>query len=406
MSDYSAIRILLLDDEPFMLKLLAHLLTELGFTQITCCEKGQDALYHLDEPSTVPHLILLDLNMPEMDGVEFIRHLVERKYGGNLILVSGENKRILQSAEKLIRAHDLAVLGHLAKPVQPEALTILLKALTTLPHNQPRLKPVAYSPDELATGLRNHELVNYYQPKVSVKTGDVVGVETLVRWCHPKAGVVYPDQFIHISEAHKLIDQLTSIVLQEALSQTKLWLDAGITLDVSVNLSMDNLASLEFADIVESKTILAGIAPQTITLEITESRLMEDFKSALDILTRLRLKRFHLSIDDFGTGHSSLTQLRDLPFDELKVDKSFVHGASTNPTTRAIYDASLKLAKQLDMVVVAEGVEDESDWKLLRDTGCDLAQGYFIGKPMPAAELPAWMASWAARYKALLNDKS
>jgi EAL domain-containing protein (putative c-di-GMP-specific phosphodiesterase class I) len=126
---------------------------------------------------------------------------------------------------------------------------------------------------------------------------------------------------------------------------------------------------------------------------------MPDLRTPLEILTRLRLKRFRLSIDDFGTGHSSLSQLRDIPFDELKIDRGFVHGACSNERVRAIYNASLSLARQLGMEIVAEGVEDRDDWDYLRQTGCDLAQGYFIAKPMPAADLPAWMEAWQERLR-------
>jgi EAL domain-containing protein (putative c-di-GMP-specific phosphodiesterase class I) len=139
------------------------------------------------------------------------------------------------------------------------------------------------------------------------------------------------------------------------------------------------------------------VLPQDIVLEVTESRLMHDQRVLLEILTRLRLKRFRLSIDDFGTGNSSLTQLRDIPFDELKIDQGFVHGAWANDTQRALVDASLGLAKQLGMEAVGEGVEDRKDWDYLRQRSCDLAQGYFIGKPMPAEDLPAWLVDWKAR---------
>jgi EAL domain-containing protein (putative c-di-GMP-specific phosphodiesterase class I) len=134
-----------------------------------------------------------------------------------------------------------------------------------------------------------------------------------------------------------------------------------------------------------------------VAVEVTESRLMDNLTVALDVLNRLRLKRFRLSIDDFGTGHSTFSQLADVPFDELKVDRGFVHGAATNTTLRAIYDASLALGRSLKIEVVAEGVEDRADWDLLRETRCDLAQGYFIAKPMPASGLAAWLVEWRKR---------
>jgi EAL domain-containing protein (putative c-di-GMP-specific phosphodiesterase class I) len=169
---------------------------------------------------------------------------------------------------------------------------------------------------------------------------------------------------------------------------------------------MDNLASLDFLNFVAESTEKLGVAPHNVVLEVTETRLMQDTRAPLEILTRLRLKRFRLSIDDFGTGHSSLAQLRDIPFDELKIDQGFVHGAWKDETLRAMYDASLSLARQLDMEVVAEGVEDRNDWDLLCRTGCDLAQGTFMSQPMLAADLPDWIEKWRERVQNELSVPS
>lgn len=388
------IRILILDDEPFMHKLLVRMLANLGYTAVSTCDNGRTALDMIDNQAGSPDLILLDINMPEMDGLEFVRHLVERRYTGSIILVSGEDERMQQAAEKLARAHKITVLGHLHKPATPEGLAEMIGKWKEPAQNQRHAERKAYGADELRAAIANGELVNYYQPKVATATGRVTGVETLVRWRHPADGMVFPDQFISVAEAHGLIDDLTRAVLVNALAQAKLWLDAGLMLQVAVNLSMDNLTSLDFSDLVAVLAAKAGVPPQMMELEVTESRLMEDLRISLEILSRLRLKRFRLSIDDFGTGNSSLAQLRDLPFDELKIDQSFVHGAWNNEKLRAMFDSSLSLAKQLGMEAVAEGVEDQADWDFVRQRGCDIAQGYFIAKPMPAADLPGWIRSW------------
>lgn len=397
MNENAAIRILLVDDDSLLLKVLARKLADLGFTSVAACGSGAAALASFDASGDAPDLIVSDLNMPEMDGIEFVRHLVERRYAGSLAFLSGEDERTLQSVEKLARAHQLAVLGSLRKPVLPEALTALLDRWA--PPRAVRTRPAqrTYSADEVRAAIAKRELLNYYQPKVAVADGRVVGVEALVRWRHPVDGMVFPDQFIGVAEAHGLIDALTRVVLHSALAQAREWHDSGLDLRMAVNVSMDNLAALDFADFVAAQAAQAGVAPKDLVLEVTESRLMGDQRAPLEILTRLRLKRFHLSIDDFGTGHSSLVQLRDIPFDQLKIDRSFVHGAATNETARAIFDASLGLAQQLDMEIVAEGVEDQADWEFLRGTGCHLAQGYFIARPMPGAEIPGWIHSWQAR---------
>lgn len=398
MIERSAVKILVLDDESFMLKLLSRILSNLGFTSAILCDSGRAALEKIDMDAP-PNLILLDLNMPEMDGIEFVRHLVERHYTGSLILISGEDERMLQTAEKLVQAHKIQILGHLHKPVKPQALSALLEKWTAPSMDNSGAAKKAYGADELRAALDNGELVNYYQPKVAVANGDVVGVETLVRWRHPKDGIVFPDQFISVAEASGLIDELTQVVFTGAVTQAKAWKEAGLTLRVATNVSMDNLASLSFLNFVAELTAKLGVLPQDMVLEVTESRLMQDTRAPLEILTRLRLKRFRLSIDDFGTGHSSLAQLRDIPFDELKIDQGFVHRAWNNETLRAMYDASLSLARQLGMEVVAEGVEDRNDWDLLQRTGCDLAQGIFISQPMLAADLPSWIESWRERVR-------
>ena len=393
------LKILLVDDDTFILKLLTRMLTNHGFTAITACDNGSDALEKLDNPEDCPDLILLDLNMPNMDGIEFVRYLVERHYQGSIVLVSGEDERMLKTAEKLVHAHQIPMLGYLHKPVGPDKLIeIINKWQPPVEKSQLASTHKPYDAAALQQAITNQELVNYYQPKVLIKTGDVIGVETLVRWQHPTDGLIFPDRFIGLAEQHGLINDLTSLVLKQALAQARVWHESGQALRVAINVSMDNLTSLNFQDLVVNLAIENGLSPQNIVLEVTESQLMgKDTRVPLEILTRLRLKRFHLSIDDFGTGHSSMAQLRDIPFDELKIDQGFVHRAWSDETLRAIYDASLAMAKHLGMEVVAEGVADEQDWKFLQQTGCDYAQGNFVSKPLLAEDFIQWMAAWRER---------
>ncbi|HMI36181.1 MAG TPA: EAL domain-containing response regulator, partial [Steroidobacteraceae bacterium] len=347
-----------------------------------------------------PDVVLMDINMPEMDGVQFIRRLANCHYTGTVILVSGENSRILESVEKLIQSQRLTVLGHLQKPVKPESLAALVRQVK--PHrgrgSAHRATRHSYNGQQLRAALTHGELVNYYQPKVALPTGEVAGMESLVRWRHPSDGLVYPDQFISVAADHGLITELTGVVLRSAMNQAKIWKQGGYVVPIAVNISMDDLASLDFPDAVALLAREAGIDPQLITLEVTEGQVMRQLSTALDVLCRLRLKRFRLAIDDFGTGHSSLAQLRDLPFDELKIDRGFVHGAASDGTRRAICTASLGMAKQLHMQAVGEGIEDRADWDVLRALGCEAGQGYFIARPMPAEEVLDWMSAWREQH--------
>jgi EAL domain-containing protein (putative c-di-GMP-specific phosphodiesterase class I) len=392
----TSLRILVVDDEPFMLTLLERTLRRLGYASVETCADGAPALARLADPTAGADVVLLDLQMPGMDGIEVIRGLVSQGYGGSLVLVSGEDERMLQTAAKLVRAQRIPLLGHLQKPVAPADLAALLDGWQPPQAWQQRVPGKVYSAEALRAAIAGSQLVNYYQPKVALATGRVEGVESLVRWQHPEDGLVYPDCFIGLAEEHGLIDDLTRVVLAGALAQTRKWHDAGLELRVAVNVSMDNLVALDFPEQVIDAVTAAGLPPEMLTLEVTESRLMHDLTAALDILTRLRLKRIRLSIDDFGTGHSSLTQLADIPFDQLKIDRSFIHGAARDRTLQAIYDANLRLARGLDMEVVAEGVEDADDWAHLCATGCDLAQGYFIARPMAADDIPSWIDAWRA----------
>ncbi len=394
--DKPTMRVLVLDDDPFMLKLMTRMLNDQGFQQVVACISGRVALQEIDAEGA-PDLLFCDLNMPEMDGIEFIRELVSRNFAGQLVLISGVDARVVHTAERLVAAHQIALLGHLTKPFSPAHLAAQIARWTPTSDGEARTARKSYGPEEVAHAISGGHLVNHYQPKVAVATGALMSVEALARWQHPNDGLVMPDQFIATAEEHALIDALTQQVIAASLNQVGRWRAGGLPLRVAVNVSMDNLASLAFPDQVASLAQAAGVPPDALTLEITESRVMKDHRAPLEVLTRLRLKGFHLSIDDFGTGHSSLIQLRDMPFERLKVDRGFVHNAHADRTLRAIYDASLGVARQLGMDVVAEGVETRADWDLLRETRCDLAQGYFIGRPMPAEQLADWQANWQRR---------
>jgi len=374
----------------------------------------------VDRPNERPDLILLDLNMPGMDGVEFVRHLVEHRYSGSLILMSGEDEHLLRASEKLVRAHKIPLLGLCHKPVTGNVLASLLERFPLAHQNNVPVENYVQSANppaenhvdgsaELRAAIANGELINCYQPIVSLTSGSLIGVEALVRWCSPQNGTVYPYKFLGIAERSGLIHELTRTILTNAFVQAKAWLDAGMSLRLVVNVSTFNLESLEFADSVIALAAEAGIAPQNVVLEVAESWLpMHDQPVLLETLTRLHLNRFRLSIDEFGTGYFSATQLHGMPFDEIKIDRSLVHGISTNARLKARFDATLAIARRLNMEAAAVGVEDAGDWAMLRLSGCEYAQGSFIANPMPADEFPGWLQTWRTRVleECLVNEKA
>jgi EAL domain-containing protein (putative c-di-GMP-specific phosphodiesterase class I)/CheY-like chemotaxis protein len=401
MPKLDTLRVIVIDDEPFVLKVLVRQLANLGCTQVLAFERAQDALAVLESGPTDDTIVFCDLQMPEMDGVEVVRHLGRIGFAGRLALVSGEDGRILSTTQRLAVAHDLHVAAALHKPVTPEHLREALRHAVPVAVPAQKSTMPRYTARDLALAIQSGQLTVFYQPKVKLATGAVDGVEALVRWNHPDDGLVYPDQFIGLAEEAGLIDDLTLAVIVQALSDARSLHQQGWPLAVAVNVSMDNLVALDFPDLVAKAANATGVPLSSLVLEITESRLMRDPLAALDILTRLRLKRIGLSIDDFGTGHSSLSQLQDIPFDELKVDRRFVHRAHSDASVRAILDGSLSMARQLHLRTVAEGVEDERDWSFLRSSGCDLAQGYFVCRPVPLANLIAWHPQWLQRFQAM-----
>ncbi|WP_328459393.1 EAL domain-containing protein [Actinoplanes sp. NBC_00393] len=245
---------------------------------------------------------------------------------------------------------------------------------------------------ELRRGIERGELVVFYQPKVDVATRQPCGAEALVRWQHPTRGLLGPDAFIPLAEETGLIDLVTADVLDQALAQIGRWTELGHELPVSVNIPARSLTDDTFPDMIAASLARHGVPPKLLTLEITESAVIADPARASEVLKELREQGVSISIDDFGTGYSSIAHLRDMPPHELKIDRSFVMRMSQNTRDETIVRAVVDLAKNLQLRVVAEGVETETALRTLGDLGCDEAQGYHISRPLPAAELTAWLA--------------
>ena len=247
--------------------------------------------------------------------------------------------------------------------------------------------------EELRTAIATDRLVLHYQPKIDLDTGDVHAVEALVRWDHPSRGLLYPDVFLALVEEAGLMPRLTRVVLAAALDQVATWHAHGQQLTVAVNLSASSLGDVDLPDEIAAMLADRGVAPHALQLEVTEEFLMADRERARDILTRLRHSGVQISVDDFGTGYSSLSYLRDLPIDELKLDRSFVFPMADDARAAALVASIIALAHSLGLRIVAEGVETHVAYTELRRLGCDQAQGYFMSRPVPAAELDHWLSN-------------
>jgi len=247
--------------------------------------------------------------------------------------------------------------------------------------------------EELRTALISDQLVVHYQPKIDLATGEVHGVEALVRWDHPTRGLLYPQGFLNLVEEAGLMPTLTRMMLALALDQAAAWQAGGRPLTVAVNLSASSLVDTDLPEQVAAMLAARDLPPGALQLEITEEFLMADRDRARDILTRLRRHGVQISIDDFGTGYSSLAYLRDLPVDELKLDRSFIFPMADAARAAALVASTIALAHSLGLRMVAEGVETDVAYTELKRLGCDQAQGYFISRPLPAAELDYWLST-------------
>ncbi len=254
-------------------------------------------------------------------------------------------------------------------------------------HSPARLQLVG----ELRRAIGTDGLILHYQPKVSFRTGKVVGSEALVRWNHPQRGTVPPDEFIALAENTGLIRPLSRWVLNDALRQQRAWQDADLFLPVSVNLSTRDLLDSQLPELVATLLARWNIAPSSLKLEITESAVMADAERAIDVLGQLRAMGVRIAVDDFGTGYSSLSYLKRLPVDELKIDRSFVEHIASDENDVAIVRSTVSLAHDLGLTVVAEGIEDRASWDVLARLGCDIVQGYYVSKPLAADALVEWL---------------
>jgi EAL domain-containing protein (putative c-di-GMP-specific phosphodiesterase class I)/ActR/RegA family two-component response regulator len=342
-------------------------------------------------------LVILDLMIPQVDGIELLRMLGDRGSRAGIILMSGIGKRVLEAAEELATALGLNLVGHLQKPFRLTELEAMLQVgFTGVTVEHPaRGMPSPIPDDELRVAVECEEFVMHYQPQVAIATGEVIGVEALVRWQHPKRGLIFPDAFIGRCESLGLIDKLGWNVLQRALGEIGSFANAeGNTPLLSVNISTFSLHDLHFPDTLADLVARCHVKANSLTLEVTESGLVNELSHALDVLTRLRMKGFSLSIDDFGTGYSMLQQLRLIPANELKIDKSFVLNMHLNRSDSVLVQKTIEIGHDLGMTVVAEGVETPEQLAFLWEYGCDVAQGYFFTRPLAAAGMVDWLAKF------------
>ena len=385
---------MVVDDQDHVRRFNESVLHRLGISQVTPADGGHAAIAAVTEPGASFDLIICDLRMPGVDGIETIRALASLGVEAGVVITSVEDERVIESAGLLVSGQGLRLLGSIAKPLSAEKLRPLLDRLAGLggPVAEP---PAAPSIERLQRAIDHRELFLAYQPQVAVRAGELAGVEALVRWRHPEAGVQDASAFVPAAEqSGTLIDRITEYVLAEALAFLVRLKEGGHAHPVSVNLPSRSFEDLDLPDHIERMVRDRNLPPELLTIEVSEAQLSSDTLRTRDVVTRLRLKQFGLALDNFGRGSSGLHRLHETPFSELKIDRSSVHGCAASVAKRSIVEASLSLARSLGVTSVAEGVGDRQDWNLLADLGCDRVQGFFIARPMPEEGLAAWATQW------------
>jgi len=330
--------------------------------------------------------------MPGMDGLELIRRLSEASARVSVILASGLERTLIASVATMSIAYGIRLLGVVEKPLTPAKLKPLIK-LHGLAGAGPARSDAApaFALEEVVSGLKDDQFEPFFQPKIDLASGKIKGAEALARWRHPQKGLIAPYAFIELLEDNGQIGELTWRMLKKSAAACLDWRKAGLDATVSVNLSLKSLDDVRVADRVTDLVRGERLDPRHMILEVTESAATSDVGVALENLARLRMKGFGLSIDDYGTGYSSMRQLTRIAFTELKVDQSFVTNAGKENSARVILESSLKLARKLGITSVAEGVETPDGMQLLRRLNCDVAQGFFIARPMEGTMFRDWV---------------
>ncbi|MFC3051983.1 EAL domain-containing response regulator [Kordiimonas pumila] len=364
-------KLLIVDDEKDVADFIAEVAQGLGYETVVIND-GRHFLNSLSEHK--PMAIVLDLGLPGYDGVELLRFLAEQHSTACVFIASGADPRTIAAAKTLGNQYKLNICGTFSKPIKIEELEHLL--LPTLANSRKA------TPNGILAALGAGEIVPLFQPKVNLNSAfnKIVGVEALARWVKPSGQHILPDEFLPAVANFKLMPELTTVIVEKSFKALKVWLDEGLDIVLSINIDGSMLTDLKLPDKLDQQAREFNIPPERITFEITETAVMEDTATTMDVATRLRLKGFNLAIDDFGTGYSSLVQLYNLPFNELKIDKSFVLDIETNTEARVIVDILTMLGRKLGLKVCAEGIETEAALSFIRASGCDTGQGFLFSE--------------------------
>lgn len=389
----SNLRFLLVEDHPFQRQMLARLLTTLGSADVHEAEDGNGAMEVLTDAQRPVDIVISDVDMPGMDGLELVRRISENCDSVSLILASAVDRSLLASVANMSRAYGVNLLGVIGKPASAAKLAPLIAK-----HRRGIQPPAVvdgaprFSSDEIAQAWKRDEFEPWFEPAVDMQTGKIAGFSAVARWRHPQLDALAPDDFLASVHARGLGDRLGWLMLRKSASHCREWRLAGHPLTLSVSLAFDSLTAPGFAAQVEEVFASQQLDPSAVVLTIAEGALRTGLPHALENLARLRINGFGLGIDDFGDGLMATQELALVAFTQLKIKRSFVDGA-LGMTDLAGIAVGLELAAQMNVPSVASGVVSRQKWDLLREWGCSFAQGSFVGAPMAAAGVAPWLAA-------------
>jgi len=378
---------------------LVDLLGQLGASRVTDVPDGHLALQTLEAGLTpAVNVAIVDLALPGMDGLELIRRLgqmqAEVHVPARLVVTGAQPADLLFSVETLAQAYGVELLGVIARPVTAAKLKPLLDNYTPLARPPRKPDGPRFTFQQIGIGLQKRQFEPFFQPKIELATGQVKGLEAFARWRHPEHGVLGPASFMEALEESGRIDFLDWSMIELSVERCRWFQEQGIPVPISLNIAPETLAHPAFVRQIVASLERHKVLPDYITFELPESSVLNTDPDFIERLVRLRMMGFGLAIDDYGTGRSNLQLLARIPFTELKIDRSFVDGASKRRPLGTVLRSCLNLAHSLDRMSVAVGVETRQDWDFLQSLGCTYAQGYHIANPMEATAFPGWLADW------------
>jgi len=336
--------------------------------------------------------------MPEMDGLEFLRHLSGRKYTGSLVIMSGVEKTLLDHAAKLAKMHKLNLIGHIQKPLNKTSLEKVFLKEQSRSANSGADNTLVLTQGSLIAGMENNEILPFFQPKIDVRSGQIVGAEALARWDRPGTGNIRPDIFIEFAESNGWIEELTLHLLKHTLEALGPFLRVNPRLRFAINIAPTMMNQISLPDHLGSIIESYGVSAENISFEVTENSILNLDPTTLEVLSRLRIHNFDVAIDDFGTGSSNIQTLRDFPYSELKIDKSFISNVTTNTFSMQTVNAAVALAKEQGMRIVAEGVEDVETLEHIRELNIEHVQGFLFAKALSAEDFMNFLSEHQAGF--------